>query len=36
MMLTYANGDPIEMEATLKAFPLQLVSVRDYAEGVPL
>ena len=34
LMLTYANGDPIEMEATLKAFPLQLASVRDYAEGV--
>ena len=34
LMLNYANGDPIEMEATLKAFPLQLASVRDYAEGV--
>lgn len=34
LMLTYANGDPIEMEATLQAFPLQLASVRDYAEGV--
>jgi uncharacterized protein YbjT (DUF2867 family) len=34
LMLTYANGDPIEMGATLKAFPLQLASVRDYAEGV--
>ncbi len=34
LMLTYANGDPIEMEATLQAFPLQLSSVRDYAEAV--
>lgn len=34
LMLTYANGDPIEMETTLKAFPLQLASVRDYAEHV--
>ncbi|MBT8136022.1 MAG: SDR family oxidoreductase [Gammaproteobacteria bacterium] len=34
LMITYANGDPIEMEATLQAFPLQLASVRDYAEGV--
>lgn len=34
LMLTYAKGDPVEMEATLKAFPLQLASVRDYAEGV--
>jgi NADH dehydrogenase len=34
LMITYANGDPIEMEATLQAFPLQLASVRDYAKGV--
>ena len=34
LMLTYANGDAIEMEATLEAFPLQLASVRDYAAGV--
>ena len=34
LMLTYAKGDPIEMEKTLKTFPLQLASVRDYAEGV--
>lgn len=34
LMLTYAHGDPIEMEETLQAFPLPLTSVRDYAEGV--
>ena len=34
LMLQYAAGDAIDMEATLKAFPLQLASVRDYAERV--
>ncbi len=34
LMRSYAAGDAIEMEATLKAFPLQLASVRDYARGV--
>jgi len=34
LMLTYAKGDPIEMETTLKTFPIQLASVRDYAEDV--
>lgn len=34
LMLTYAKGDPMDMETTLKAFPIQLTSVRDYAEGV--
>lgn len=36
LMLTYAKGDPIDMETTLKAFPIQLTSVRDYAEGVTI
>ncbi len=31
LMLTYAHGDPIDMEATSKAFGLQITSVRDYA-----
>jgi uncharacterized protein YbjT (DUF2867 family) len=30
----YALGDPIDMRQTLQAFPLQLTSVRDYAQGV--
>ena len=34
LMLTYAKGDPIEMEQTLQDFPLQLATVQDYAEGV--
>ena len=32
LMLQYASGDAIDMEATLKAFPLQLASVKDYAK----
>lgn len=31
LMLSYAAGDAVEMRETLKAFPLQLTSVRDYA-----
>jgi uncharacterized protein YbjT (DUF2867 family) len=34
LMLCYAAGDPIDMRATLQAFPLQLTSVRDYARRV--
>ena len=34
LMLTYAEGDPIEMGPTLEAVPLRLASVREYAEGV--
>ena len=34
LMLQYASGDSIDMDATLKAFPLQLASVRDYAKRV--
>ena len=34
LMLQYASGDAIDMEETLKAFPLQLASVRDYAKQV--
>ena len=32
LMLCYAQGDPIEMQETLKAFPVQLTSVKAYAE----
>ncbi len=31
LMLCYAQGDPIDMQATLQAFPLNLISVQDYA-----
>jgi len=34
LMLDYANGSPIDMEDTLKAFPAALTSVRDYADRV--
>lgn len=34
LMCCYAQGDAIDMQATLKAFPLQLTSVRDYAKRV--
>jgi uncharacterized protein YbjT (DUF2867 family) len=34
LMRWYAQGDPIEMKETLKAFPVQLTSVKDYARGV--
>jgi NADH dehydrogenase len=34
LMRCYAQGDAIEMGATLEAFPLQLTSVREYAESV--
>jgi NADH dehydrogenase len=34
LMLCYAQGDAIEMGATLEAFPLQLTSVREYASSV--
>ena len=34
LMLQYAIGDAIDMEATLKTFPVQLSSVRDYAKRV--
>jgi len=32
--LNYAQGDPIDMQATRQAFPGQLLSVRDYAQRV--
>ena len=32
LMLSYAEGDPIDMRATLQTFPVQLTSVRDYAK----
>jgi len=34
LMRWYAQGDPIDMQATLAAFPVQLTSVRDYARRV--
>jgi uncharacterized protein YbjT (DUF2867 family) len=34
LMVCVAAGDPIDMKATLKAFPLKLTSVRDYARSV--
>jgi NADH dehydrogenase len=34
LMRCYAQGDPIDMSETLKAFPLQLKSVKEYAESV--
>lgn len=34
LMLCYAQGDAIDMKAMLKAFPLKLASVRDYAGSV--
>ena len=34
LMRCYAQGDPIDMQKTLQAFPLELTSVRDYAQGV--
>ena len=34
LMRCYAQGDAIEMGATLEAFPLQLTSVREYASSV--
>jgi hypothetical protein len=32
--LDYAGGDPIDMQDTLKVFPVDLTSVRDYAARV--
>lgn len=34
LMLAYAKGDVIPMEATLQRFPLALTSIRDYAQRV--
>lgn len=34
LMRCYAAGDPIEMEAALKAFPIKLTSVKAYAAGL--
>jgi NADH dehydrogenase len=34
LMLAYAKGDVIPMDATLRQFPLTLTSVRDYAQRV--
>ena len=31
LMLSYANGDVIDMGAMLKEFPLALTSVKEYA-----
>lgn len=34
LMLDYASGDPIDMEQTLKTYPVQLTSMKDYAARV--
>ncbi len=34
LMRCYAQGDPIDMQKTLKAFPVQLTSVKDYVKSV--
>jgi len=34
LMLSYAQGDPIDMQDTLRAFPVTLASVKDYAARV--
>jgi len=34
LMLDYASGNPMDMQQTLKIFPMQLVSVKDYARQV--
>jgi len=36
LMACYALGDPIEMQATLKAFPSKLTSIQDYVKKVML
>jgi hypothetical protein len=33
-MLATADGDPIDMSQTLETFPVQLRSVREYAQAV--
>jgi uncharacterized protein YbjT (DUF2867 family) len=34
LMRRYAQGDPIDVQETLKAFPMQLTSVRDYVQNM--
>ena len=34
LMRCYAQGDPIDMDAVLAAFPIKLTAVRDYAESL--
>jgi uncharacterized protein YbjT (DUF2867 family) len=34
LMLSYAQGDPIDMQDALRAFPVTLTSVKDYAARV--
>ena len=34
LMISCSNGDAIEMSETLQSFPMDLVSVRDYARMV--
>jgi uncharacterized protein YbjT (DUF2867 family) len=34
LMLSYAQGDPIDMQDALRAFPVTLASVKDYAARV--
>ena len=34
LMLAYANGDSVEMQATLQQFPVKLTSIKDYATQI--
>jgi uncharacterized protein YbjT (DUF2867 family) len=34
LMLDYASGDPVDMQSTLRTFPVQMTSVKDYASRV--
>ena len=34
LMRSYARGDSIDMQETLKTFPVKLASVQDYAQGL--
>ena len=34
LMRGYAQGDPVDMDELLKAFPIELTTVRDYAQGL--
>jgi uncharacterized protein YbjT (DUF2867 family) len=36
LMYCYAIGDPIEMQATLKVFPIKLTSMQDYVKKVQI
>jgi hypothetical protein len=34
LMRRYAQGDPVDMEATLQTYPVEPLSVREYARSV--